>query len=178
MKFLVLADIDNLYWCGNEGQADVLLACGDMCDDVILGAAEDFHCKKIFAVKGNHDNKTVFPSPILDLHLTVIECGGLMFGGLNGSWKYKDKGAYLYEQEEVERMLADFPPVDVFISHNSPRGIHDKDDGIHIGFDGLRSYIERTQPKLFIHGHQHKEVESWLGSTRIVGAYGNNLLEH
>ena len=36
MKFLVLADIDDLWWCGKEGQADVLRSCGDLCDDVGL----------------------------------------------------------------------------------------------------------------------------------------------
>ena len=176
MKLFVLADIDDLWWCGDEGQADVLLACGDVCDDVIRGAAEDFHCKRIFAVKGNHDRGESFPSPIQDLHLNVIEYGGLTIGGLNGSWKYKSHGPFLYEQEEINAALASFPPVDVFVSHNSPRGIHDKDDGIHCGFDGLLTYIKRTQPKLVLHGHQHVDKETVVGSTRILGVYGQRVL--
>lgn len=60
MRLLILVDIGDLWWCGDEGQAGALLACGDHCDDVILGAAEDFHCKQIFAVKGNRDNPTSF----------------------------------------------------------------------------------------------------------------------
>jgi len=95
-------------------------------------------------------------------------------GGLNGSWKYKPRGSFLYEQEEVEKMLANFPPVDVFITHNSTRRIH----GIHTGFDGISSYIERTQPQLVIHGHQHINCEARIGSTRVIGAYGHRLLEY
>ena len=69
MKFLVLADMDDLWWAHGEGLADVLLGCGDLSDDVIRGAAEEYHCKRIFAVKGNHDRAENFPSPIYDLHL-------------------------------------------------------------------------------------------------------------
>ncbi len=176
MKLLILADMDDLCWDDSDGQADILLACGDLSDDVIRGAAEDFHCKKIFAVKGNHDNITPFPSPIQDLHLRVIEYGGLRFGGLNGSWKYKSHGPFLYEQEEVDIALSDFPAVDIFISHNSPRGIHDKEDGIHCGFDGLLAYIKRTQPKLLIHGHQHLKRKTQIGKTLALGVYGQRVL--
>jgi len=177
MKFLVLADMDDLWWEHGEGQADVLIACGDLSDDVIRGAAEDFHCKRIFAVKGNHDGIESFPSPIHDLHLNVVEYGGLTFGGLNGSWKYKPRGPFLYEQEEIAAALASFPPVDVFVSHNSPRGIHDKEDGAHYGFDGLLAYIERAKPKLVFHGHQHANMETQIGPTRVIGVYGNRLID-
>ena len=42
--------------------------------------------------------------------------------------KYKPRGHYLFEDSEVEQQLLTFPPVDVFVAHNSPRCVHDRDD--------------------------------------------------
>lgn len=177
MKILCIADLDTLGWEGGSGQADLVISLGDHFDQVILGAAEAYEAERIFAVKGNHCSADPFPPPIRDAHLTVHQFGCLTFGGFNGCWKYKERGAFLYSQEEVTEALADFPPVDVFISHNSPRGIHDRPDGIHVGFDGLTAYIKRTQPKIVLHGHQHLDVETMIGTTLVRGIYGHRLLE-
>jgi predicted phosphodiesterase len=64
------------------GQADLLVSCGDVTDQVIHDAARAYGCKAVFAVKGNHDPGTPFIGPIVDLHLKVREQDGLRFGGL------------------------------------------------------------------------------------------------
>lgn len=163
MKALIIADIDDLHWAGGCGKADILLSCGDVYDQVILEAASAFSCSRIFAVKGNHDIPGRFPSPIADIHLRVESFNNLTFGGLAGSWKYKNRGHFLFKEEEAEHMLASLPPVDVLIAHNSPDGIHDKKDGIHNGFQALNNYLERVRPRMLIHGHQHKDAETTLG---------------
>ncbi len=157
--------------------ADLLVACGDVRDDLILKAAELSACRKIFAVKGNHDLPTDFPSPVSDLHLNVECFDGLRFGGFNGCWKYKPRGNYLYGQDEARQLLASFPRVDVFIAHNSPKGIHDKDDDVHSGFEAFNEYIARADPKYMFHGHQHLSAESILGRTRVVGVFGHAMIE-
>lgn len=177
MRLLILADIDDTHWSGASGQADIVLSCGDVSDNVILEAATAYTCSTIFTVKGNHDSPMPFKEPIKGLHLQVHEYEGITFGGLNGSWKYKLRGHFLYEQWEVDTFLASFPHVDILLSHNSPRGIHDRDDDIHTGFDGLRSYILQKQPHLLIHGHQHVNIETRLKKTRIIGVYGHTMLE-
>lgn len=177
MKLLIIADIDDLHWKHGEGRADILLSCGDVADPVILGAARAYQCARIFAVKGNHDSDRPFPKPIVDLHLRVHAFDSMTFGGLNGSWRYKPRGHFLYEQEEVSGLLRAFPPVDVLVSHNSPQGIHDKDDGIHFGFEGLTAYIRRAKPTAVIHGHQHINKETALGETRIIGVRGHRQME-
>ena len=106
MKILVLADIDDLKWKGGNGRADLLLSLGDIADNVILQAADAWQCPAVLAVKGNHDDETPFPEPILDLHLRTMDLGGLRFGGLNGCWQYKPRGHFLYYQEEAESFLA------------------------------------------------------------------------
>lgn len=177
MRLLVLADIDDLHWHHGEGEAEVLVACGDVLDQVVLEAAEAYGCSRVFAVKGNHDPESLFPKPIEQLNLCVKEVEGVRFGGLSGGWKYKPRGTFLFSQEEVCEALAAFPPVDVMVSHNSPRGLHDRDDGVHVGFEGLGDYLLRTAPRFLVHGHQHINKESVLGETRVIGVCGYRVIE-
>ena len=177
MRLLVLADIDASHWKWETAAVDAVVSCGDVPVSLILDAAEAHRCDTILAVTGNHDGAAPFPGRIVDLHLRTHRCGDLVFGGLNGAWKYKPKGHFLYEQSEVEQFLSKFQPVDVFVSHNSPRGIHDRQDGVHCGFEGLASYIGRAAPALLLHGHQHANNETNLGSTRIVGVCGHRIVE-
>ena len=67
MRLLILADIDDLHWRAETGNADLVVACGDTADSLILEAAAAFGCATIFAVKGNHDSAAPFPKPIIDL---------------------------------------------------------------------------------------------------------------
>ena len=177
MRLLILADIDDLHWRHGTGVADLVIALGDIADSVILEAAASFGYPPIFAVKGNHDADTAFPAGIEDLHLNHIQFGGLAFGGFNGSWKYKPRGHFLYEQSEATALIERLPAVDVFLSHNSPRHIHDKEDETHYGFEALNAYIARHQPRLLLHGHQHVNQETMVHGTRVIGVYGHRVLE-
>ncbi|MCG3147230.1 MAG: hypothetical protein PCFJNLEI_00668 [Verrucomicrobiae bacterium] len=177
MRILILADIDELKWKHGSGEVDLILALGDLSDCLILEAVEAYGAPPVFAVKGNHDTATPFPEGITDLHLRTVEFGGLTFGGFNGSWKYKPRGHYLYEQHEATELLKGFPRVDVFVSHNSPRHIHDKEDETHYGFEALAAYVTKNRPRFFFHGHQHINQETIVGITRVIGVYGRGILE-
>ena len=177
MRALILADIDELHWYHGSGHADLILAVGDTADSLILEPADAYGAPRIFAVKGNHDATTAFPEGITDLHLARVEFGGLTLGGFHGAWRYKPRGPYLFEQAEVAALLADFPPVDIFLAHNSPQAVHAKDDGIHAGFTAFDTYIVQSEPRWFIHGHQHVNRETVIGATNVIGVYGYALLE-
>lgn len=172
MNLLVIADDDLVKGRLPESKADVLISCGDLPDDIILEAAGRCSCRQVFAVKGNHDSAVSFPHPVVDLHLQTRDFRGLRFGGFCGAWKYKPKGHHLFAQDEVESALASFPRVDVFVCHNSPRLIHDKDDDVHVGFVALSNYISRHQPRYVLHGHQHVNQETLVQATRVIGTYG------
>jgi uncharacterized protein len=176
MNVLIIADDDSAISQLPENQADLLISCGDLVDQSISRAAARCKCKHVLAVKGNHDSSAVFPSPIVDLHLRTFEFDGFRFGGFCGSWKYKPRGNYLFEQSEVEAALASFPKVDVFVAHNSPFQIHDQDDSVHSGFISFTNYIKKYQPQFFVHGHQHVSKETQAGLTRIIGTYGFRYL--
>lgn len=172
MNLLVLADDDACERRTDDGPADVVIACGDFSEPAIARIATRVRAAHVLAVKGNHDGGGPFPEPIVDLHLRALEIGGLTFGGFGGAWRYKPRGHHLFDPWEVDRLLADFPPVDVFVAHNSPRKIHDREDDVHLGFDAFAAYLERAKPKLFLHGHQHVNRETRVGETNIVGVFG------
>ena len=176
MNLLIIADDESFAQRLPDCSVDLLVSCGDLPDYLVLEAAKRCRCREVLAVKGNHDSSAPFPAPIRDLHLSRFEFRGVLFGGFCGSWKYKPRGNYLFEQGEVEHRLASFPRVDVLVTHNSPRLIHDRDDDVHIGFAAFNDYIKRTNPKLMLHGHQHPNVESLVGGTRVIGTYGHRML--
>lgn len=180
MKALVIADCDDLVFDGLVERVDLVIALGDIAESYINSLRAKLGEATVLAVKGNHDLPNAFSEGIKDLHLTKLTISGTAFGGMNGSWKYKPKGHFLYSQEEARNFMGNFPSVDVFISHNSPRGIHERDIEIndhHQGFECFLDYINRTQPKVFLHGHQHVNLETKIGSTRVIGVYGVKYIE-
>lgn len=177
MRTIVIADDDSLVGRMAGEKADFLISLGDLWDSTIDRAATLYQCERVLAVKGNHDSQSKFPAGIFDMHLTTWDHVGIRFGGFAGSWKYKPRGHYLFEQEEVVQALRSFPAVDVFIAHNSPSGIHERDPDIHQGFDAFIDYIARASPSYFLHGHQHVNQTSMVGSTTVKGVFGEAILE-
>lgn len=53
------------------------------------------------------------------------------------------------------------------------------DDRAHEGFDALRAYVERVQPRLHLHGHTPAPPRGdvQLGRTRVVHVVGHRVLE-
>ena len=178
MTCLVVADDEFPRTAMPEEKVDILISCGDLPDAYILAVAARCQPALILAVKGNHDSGAQFPAPIVDLHGRFQEFGGLRFGGFGGCQRYKSRGHHLYEQAEVETALDGFPPVDVFVAHNSPWGIHDdlRGDEAHQGFQAFNAYLARERPSMLIHGHQHVNRETRVEGTQVVGVYGHRLM--
>lgn len=176
LRIVVIADDDSRVgkWDGRE--ADLLLSCGDLHDLTIERVFRSYRCRRAFAVRGNHDSDGPFPVGVDDLHMTVREFAGLRFGGFRGCWRYKPRGHHLWEQDEVSTLLRSFPAVEVFVAHNSPRGVHECDGDVHQGFEAFLEYIERARPRYLIHGHQHLDRETRYGDTAILGIFGERWL--
>ena len=164
MRLIAIADDDCRIGRLDE-RANVLVALGDLLDKTILSAANRYKASTILAVKGNHDFNSPFRKPIVDVHGVVFDVAGVRFGGFAGCWRYKPRGHFLFDQWEVRSLMRTFPKVDVFLAHNSPRGIHERDDHVHQGFDSFRDYIDREKPRYFIHGHQHRNQRTLYQQT-------------
>ncbi len=174
MKALVIADRGpgiNLVETARDEAVDMVITLGDLERHDILGLQQITWIPKI-GVYGNHCSGNYMGElGIINMHMGTWEYGGMKFGGFQGCVRYKENpDAIMCTQEEASAMLAHFPPVDVFLCHCPPRGINDEAEVAHQGFDGLRDYIDRTPPKILMHGHTYPTDETITrqhGPTRI-----------
>ncbi len=161
---------------------ELICTLGDL-DYFSLKELKDInHIPKI-GVYGNHDSGTYFEDlGIKNMHLNTFEYKGLIFGGFEGSVRYKENPyAKMYTQEEAFELLKDFPYVDVFISHSPPFGINDEPNELaHQGFKALREYIEVKKPKYFLHGHTYPKEEEIITNfmnTKIIYVFADKIID-
>ena len=183
MNILVIADRRpklDIVQTVRDANIDLIVTLGDLTREDILSLEQVTTIPKI-GVYGNHDSGTYMPElGIWDMHLKVWDYQGLRFGGLQGCVRYKENPqAIMCTQEEAFRMMEGFPKVDVFLTHCPPRGINDEEEVAHQGFDALREYVDRQQPRLLMHGHTYPTddtVVSQHGATRIEYVFGYKVI--
>ena len=117
----------------------------------------------------------------------------LLLAGASGSIRY-NKGLNQYTDRQMSLKLMRLIPrllfnrirygtyLDVFLTHASPRHIHDKEDPCHKGFDCFNTFIKRFQPTFLVHGHIHlydmnSPRVTKVGKTTVVNAYSHTILE-
>jgi uncharacterized protein len=111
-----------------------------------------------FGVHGNHDPEHVLRDlEIEDLHLRRTQVtGGITVAGFEGCVRYGGGATHQYTQREASRLAKRLPAADVLLCHCPPLGINDDpDDPAHIGFEGLREWVDRYRPRYILHGHTH-----------------------
>ena len=73
------------------------------------------------------------------------------------------------------------PAADVLLCHCPPRGVNDDpEDPAHIGYDALREWVLKHQPRWLLHGHTHPTPGSLLksiGETRVVYVNGARVID-
>lgn len=183
MNVLAIADRRpkiNILDTVRDNNTELIITLGDLTREDILQLEQVTTIPKI-GVYGNHDSGTYMPElGIWDMHLKVWDYNGLRFGGFQGCIRYKENPeAIMYTQEEASQMMTNFPKVDVFLCHCPPRGINDEEELAHQGFNALRDYIEREQPKVLLHGHTYPTDETVIkqhGPTRIEYVYEQKVL--
>ena len=174
--------------------ADLLLSCGDL-PDYYLDFVASMLNVPLYGVRGNHDARPPSPSGLahhqrwgmVDLHARVVEDFGLLMGGLDGSMRYS-RGAYQYTEGQMREQVARMVPrlllnrvrygrfLDIFVTHASPRGIHDQADQCHQGFDVFRWFLRTFRPRYHLHGHVHvydnrTPTETQYHDTLVLNAY-------
>jgi len=181
---------------GKFGHVDFVLACGDLpyyYQEYIISSLD----VPLFFVRGNHDpeveysesgNRT-YPFGGVDLHRRVLNYKGVLLAGIEGSERYKQRGAFQYTQAEMWQHVWALGPallynrlrygryLDVFISHAPPWGIHDRTDRAHRGIKAFRWLLKVFKPRYHFHGHIHvyrKDTitETFFEQTRVINTYG------
>ena len=117
----------------------------------------------------------------------------LLIAGASGSIRY-NKGLSQYTDRQMFFHLLMLVPrllwnklrygtyVDIFLTHASPRHVHDREDPCHKGFDCFNWFIQRFKPAYLVHGHIHlydlaEERVTVVGATTVVNAYSYCIIE-
>ncbi|WP_407426432.1 metallophosphoesterase [Treponema sp.] len=117
----------------------------------------------------------------------------LLIAGVSGSIEY-NKGLNQYTNRQMFFKLLSLTPklllnkilygkyLDIFLTHASPRHIHDKEDPCHKGFECFNWFIKHFQPTFLVHGHIHlydinSPRKTKVGNTTVVNAYSHTILE-
>ena len=195
MKILALADEEcpalwEHFVRGRLADYDLILSCGDLKAEylsflVTMGQAP------VFYVHGNHDGGYRSHPPegcdCIDDHLVVYN--GLRILGLGGCRKYHP-GPFQYTEREMHRRIAHLRRalrrsggVDIVITHAPPRGLGDREDPAHVGFQALLELLDKYQPQYLLHGHVHMRYgfnlsrECEYKNTKIINVSERYVLE-
>jgi hypothetical protein len=189
---------------------DLILGAGDLPFDYLAFLADALDKPCVF-VPGNHDPDLngftrsgglfvrdgfpqTWPGPAgaVNADGRVVDVAGLRIAGLGGSVRYRDGPNQWTQAQQARRARKlvraagrrrrrDGRGVDVLLTHSPPRGVGDREDPAHHGFDCLLWTIERLQPKWLLHGHIHpygeRVPEHRVGGTRVRNVVGRHLLE-
>ncbi len=175
---------------------EAVISCGDLPFEY-LEYVVTFSGAPVYYVRGNHDpsEDTKAPGGCISLDGRVSNIGGVTFAGLSGSRWYSG-GPNQHTEREMQRRglllsakialggLWGHAEPGVFVSHAPPRGLGDREDLAHQGFETFLSLIDRHEPSLWLHGHVHlygPEIRSQRvtrrNETRVLNAYGHQVLE-
>jgi uncharacterized protein len=182
MRLLALADeappldADELV---ARNRPDAVVTLGDL-PRSWLAALEAVDVPRL-GVHGNHDGvDDLREVAIDDVHLSRVELDGWSFSGFEGCVRYR-KGPHQYSQRQAARMARRLPAADVLLCHTPPFGVNDEpDDPAHVGFEALRGWVERHEPRYVLHGHTTPDPRTrvdQLGATQVVWVRGARLIE-
>lgn len=179
------------------GPLDAIVGCGDLEPDY-LGFLADAFCVPLYYVRGNHDKGGRWddtaarnaPRALASgrLHLLDgVSVAALEWPGLrHGDRQRHDRSAWadalqVVGRRGLARLGGGARPL-VVLSHAPPQGVGDRQaDTYHAGYDGYRWLLERSDPRLWLHGHvPPASVEGWRvvhDGTDVVNVTGAVLVE-
>ena len=189
---------------------DLVLCAGDLPMEYVDYIVSSLN-KPTYFVFGNHnlqefkyyhprDNIDYTESYSLDhahgaeyLGFKVKKENQLLIAGVSGSMKY-NKGLNQYTEREMKAKLRKMIPallynkirygryLDIFLTHASPKDIHDKPDPCHKGFKCFRWFLKKFKPRYMIHGHIHLydfqdiRISQYLNTT-VINAYDHYVID-
>lgn len=117
----------------------------------------------------------------------------LLMAGVSGSIRYNNGKDQYTDKEMLMQLLALAPKLlwnkirygrylDVFLTHASPRHIHDKEDACHKGFQCFNWFIKKFSPAMLLHGHIHlydlqTPRETVSDKTSVINVYSHLIID-
>ena len=133
-----------------------------------------------------------WPDGAVNAERAVVDAVGLRVAGLGGCLRYNDGPNQYTRRQQARRARSlsrrarwraarDGRGVDVLLTHAPPRGVGDREDRAHQGFEALHWLARRIQPSLLLHGHIHPDEMPArvhrLGCTVVRNVAGHHLLD-
>jgi len=177
---------------GGPAIADIglVLACGDLPPEYLSALKHRYDCQLLY-VLGNHDLRYTESPPVgcVHIHRQIVTIDNIRITGFSGS-RWYNGNINQYTEKQMARFIRKMRfslwrsgGVDIVITHASPRFIHDAEDPCHRGFRIFQEFINKYQPRYFIHGHIHALFENdserltRVKSTSVLNSYGYHVLE-
>ncbi len=169
---------------------DLVISCGDM-EPEYLSFLRDRLDSPLFYIKGNHDIRYTQSNPMGcdNIHARVVSVGSLNILGLEGSMWYNG-GPNQYTDAMMRKILFWMGfriwrkrPIHMVVTHAAPRGVHDREDLCHMGFESFSRLIAKLQPDYFIHGHVHDAFDDFeeritrINRTQVINTCGHMIIE-
>jgi uncharacterized protein len=182
MRVLALADAPpplDAALMAHKMHVDAVLLLGDL-DRAWIESLASAQLPRI-GVHGNHDEPGLLEElGIENLHGREVSLGPLTVAGFEGCVRYGRGGPHQYTQKQARKIARKLPGAEVLICHCPPRGFNDDpEDPSHVGYEGLRDWVDKYRPKHVLHGHTHPMPGSVLerhGDTRIHWVQGAKVL--
>ena len=165
-------------------KVDFIMSAGDVSNrylDYLVSVLD----KDIICVNGNHIYHKDYPitfAKVIDGKF--LKYKGLRILGLDGCKVYSFKEHQYTENQMKIKIFRNLfhliKGVDIVLSHASPEGIHDVDDGVHNGFKVFHDVIKYFRPKLWIHGHIHlpnfmNHQDTQVHDTMVSNTFGYRI---
>lgn len=167
MRILAVSDIESksLYDFFSPDKVEgveLIIGCGDLREEYLEFLVTMINVPLLY-IHGNHDDHFKRePEGCVCIDDKFYEYKGIRFVGLGGSFRYRD-GKYMYTEGEMKRRIFKLMPkllfhkgFDVLVTHCPARHLNDFDTITHRGFDCFNRLLEKYKPKLFMHGHIHR----------------------
>ena len=133
-------------------------------------------------VHGNHDTPHLLREvEVEDLHGRRTSLCGRTVAGFEGCVRYGKGGPHHHTQKEASKLARRLPAGEILVCHCPPYGINDDpDDPAHVGFNGLREWVDHHRPRHILHGHAHPVAglaATRYGDTRVHWVSGAKVLQ-
>jgi calcineurin-like phosphoesterase family protein len=196
---------------GSVREARMIVACGDLPFDYLGYLMNALDVPLVFVpgnhdpdvsgyrtsragltLKAGLPARPPWPDGAVSAEGSVVNAAGLRVAGLGGCLRYNDGPNQYTQRQQARRARSlarrarwraarDGGGVDVLLTHAPPRGVGDREDGPHQGFEALHRLTALLQPSLLLHGHIHPDETPAtirrLGRTVVRNVAGRHLLD-